>query len=262
MGGLRQNFGKSRKCSLKRSLLSLGVFFLTLLLVGGLASIFVDKDLTRLKAIQVVLSGGSQETALFKGIEADLSPRLAPFMSESLLRLSLRDVLREVYQDGRVQSARVRRVFPGKLEIVITPHQPVLVYLSARGELFPIARDGTLLPRASLVDIPDVPILRGGELAKEEGLKARRKAVALLEDLPDRGLFSQLQLSEIHFQKEEGFELILLNGLSVLVGQGDLGLKASQIEQVMKYLNEEEIGGRVIDARFSKKVVVKLRHQL
>ena len=44
------------------------------------------------------------------------------------------------------------------------------------------------------------------------------------------------------------------------MGEGDFDLKVSRVEKVMSYLHNRNIKGRVIDARFSKKVVVRVRN--
>ena len=45
----------------------------------------------------------------------------------------------------------------------------------------------------------------------------------------------------------------------VKVGDADFGPKFIRVEKVLAYLDSQNIKGRVIDARFSKKVVVRVR---
>ena len=232
------------------------------MIVALTAYTLFEGDLIRLNSIEITLDPLSEERALFRSIEADLNSKLLNFLQQPLFKVSIQQILHEVVQDERVHSAQVRRVFPAQMEVRVTPHQPTLVYMSEQGDLWPVARDASLLPTSSLADTPDVPILRGRLFSGPEGQALRLRAVEILDSLPDRGSFSRWQISEIHYEERTGFELTLLNGVAVFLGQDGLGQKASQIEQVLDYLQQQQISGRVIDARFSKKVVVKLRHQL
>jgi len=74
---------------------------------------------------------------------------------------------------------------------------------------------------------------------------------------------SELQaknISEIFYSKKEGFK-IFLKGVAteVRMGDSDFGPKISRVEKVLSYLDSQNVKGRVIDARFSKKVVVRVR---
>jgi hypothetical protein len=47
--------------------------------------------------------------------------------------------------------------------------------------------------------------------------------------------------------------------VQVVLGEDSLNTKVERVAQVLNYLSAEQIKGRVIDASFSKKVLVRLR---
>ena len=132
--------------------------------------------------------------------------------------------------------------------------------MSFKYGLHSVTSSGSILPvKLSKQDI-DLPILRGANFHKDEVL--RGKAVALLREVPDRGLFSKQNISEIRYEKKNGFILHLVNrNTLVKLGKDNFVQKSSFIERAMSYLESQRLEGRVIDARYSKKVVVKLRNE-
>jgi len=132
--------------------------------------------------------------------------------------------------------------------------------MSFRHGLHSVTRSGSILPvKLSKQDI-DLPILRGANFHKQEPL--RSKAVALLTEIPTRGLFSKQNISEIRYEDKNGFVLHLVNrNTLVKLGKENFAQKSSFIERAISYLESQRLEGRVIDARYSKKVVVKLRNE-
>ena len=240
------------------------VFSLGLMIVFLVAatSVYVIREgVLRMEPIELVLDpGGSDETMMFRKIQDSLKAQLRPFENRWIWDASLEEILKTVDMDPRVQMTHVVRHFPNKLQIVIRPKQTSTNLLDQDGFLHPIAMDGSLLPPLLATQAPDRPALRGRQFFNNPSL--RLKAVRLLEDLPERGLLSKAAISEIHYDEKTGFDLILISaGIVVRVGEESLGEKAQHIEQVLMYLQNQRVKGRVIDARFAKKVVVKLRKQ-
>jgi hypothetical protein len=73
---------------------------------------------------------------------------------------------------------------------------------------------------------------------------------------------SQKTVSEIYFDRAKGLVLVLLpDGVEILLGNQDHARRVLRIRRVVEYLQSEDIKGKTIDARFSKKVVVRLRNE-
>ena len=125
--------------------------------------------------------------------------------------------------------------------------------------VYPVATDAALLPPIPITEAPDLPFLRGEDLKDETSL--REKTIELFSAIPDVGPFNKGNVSEIVYGKKEGFK-IYVNGTraEIKVGDSDFGPKLSRAQKVLAYLDSRNIKGRVIDARFSKKVVVRVRN--
>jgi cell division protein FtsQ len=192
-------------------------------------------------------------------IQKNLEKRLQKFSGEWVWKVSLRDVLSEVEKDRRIQVANVRREFPNRLVVDFSPHKAIMALIDDGGRAYPIAADASLLPALpSAGDVGDMPLLRGRNFREDAALRAH--AIAIWNELPLTGLLSTTQLSEISYSAKEGFSLWMMGGTVVRIGDEQIGLKASRVERVLKYLNDQQLRGRVIDARFAKKVVVRLRN--
>ncbi|MGZ6480333.1 MAG: cell division protein FtsQ/DivIB [Bdellovibrionales bacterium] len=212
----------------------------------------------KIESVQVVLAPGSTQDLLYQRIKTSLAPQFQYFSGRFFWEVPLSKVYEIASKDKRVRKVQIYREFPSKLRVEVEPQTPVLAYLSGDNRIYPIAADATLLPALTLQDVPDLPILRGEEFRDEQ--KVREAALDLFEQIPSDGNLRKKAVSEILYSKKDGFR-IFLNGTSseIRMGDADFGPKLSRVEKVLAYLDSQNIKGRVIDARFSKKVVVRVR---
>jgi cell division septal protein FtsQ len=155
---------------------------------------------------------------------------------------------------------------PNSIRIDVTPHVAVANVLGNQSDvMYPVARDGSVLPAVEASEAPDSPILRGEQFLKDSHLRAR--VLEILDAIPDAGSFSRDQISEMYLDKNNDFLLTLKkNGSQVNIGHENFDpdvfrTRAGRVGRVLNYLEDQQMVGRVIDARYSKKVVVKLRNE-
>ena len=213
---------------------------------------------TRVETIRIELAKLSSEDLLFQRIKGSLQPQLGAFEGLYFWQVRLRSVFESVAKDKRVRKVAVYREFPSVLRVEIEPHTPVLGFLSGDGRIYPVATDATLLPALPVKDAQDLPLLRGDDLRDEPRL--REVALELFDKIPTDGEFRKRDVSEILYTKKDGFDIFLSDVESqVRMGDADFGPKISRVQKVLSYLESQNIKGRVIDARFNKKVVVRVR---
>lgn len=221
--------------------------------------LYVHPEWIRIERFQVELNGESQENVLFQRIKNSLDTQLKVYEGRYFWELPLKDVMNIVSRDKRVKNVSIFREFPNILRLEIEPHTPVLAYLARDGRIYPVARDATLLPPLLAHEAPDLPILRGDDLKDEPSL--RELAIELWSAMPEEGNLGKKTVSEILFSRKEGFKLYVSGPApEVKLGDQDFGPKISRVQKVLSYLDSQSIKGRVIDARFTKKVVVRVRN--
>jgi cell division septal protein FtsQ len=234
----------------------IAIFCLCSLVLGGVLAF--NSQWVKIESVQIDLAKHSDEDLLFQRIRQNLASQFKGFEGRYFWQVPLKTVFDVTSKDKRVKAVSVFREFPSRLRIEIEPHTPMLAYLARDGRIYPVATDATLLPALPVADAPDLPILRGDELNDE--LSLREKALDLLRTFPDEGLMAKDRVSEIIHTKKDGFK-VFINGADseVQMGDTDFGPKVSRVQKVLGYLDSRNIKGRVIDARFSKKVVVRVR---
>jgi cell division septal protein FtsQ len=234
----------------------IAILCLCVLVLGGV--LVFNSQWVKIEAVQIDLAKNSNEDLLFQRIRQSLTSQFKSYEGRYFWQVPLKTVFEITSKDKRVKAAAVFREFPSRLRIEIEPHTPMLAYLARDGRIYPVATDATLLPALQVADAPDLPLLRGDELNDE--LTLREKALELLQTFPDDGLMAKYKVSEIIHTKKDGFN-VFINGADaeVQMGDTDFGPKVSRVQKVLGYLDSRNIKGRVIDARFSKKVVVRVR---
>lgn len=234
---------------------------LVILATALIAGVVVALNPTWIKVeqIELELAPRSTEDLLFQRIKASLVQQTGKMEGSYFWKVPLSAVYELTMKDRRVKKVTVHREFPSRMRVEIEPHTPVLAYLGSDGRIYPVATDATLLPALATADAPDLPLLRGEDLKDEPGL--RELAIELFEGVPNEGPLNKKQISEITYTKKDGFQFFISGfGSDVKLGDTDFGPKISRVTKVLSYLESQNIKGRVIDARFSKKVLVRVRN--
>jgi len=149
----------------------------------------------------------------------------------SLLTVDLDAVVAGVTRHPWVASATVRRVLPDQLHITVTEHETAMLVL-LRG-LYRVADDGTVFARARSHEL-DLPVLTGLDpaVADDSPVAARgviRQAQRTLSLLEDARALDLDQVSEVAFDLDLGFSLVLNNGSRILLGYRDPALQAGRL---------------------------------
>ncbi len=193
-----------------------------------------------------------------KPLVAKLEEDLNSYKGQSLWEIKLKGVSKKVDSLEWIDQASVKRSWPSSLTVRVRPHEVKLLFLAKGGKLLPIIEDGSVLEAVDSKQAPDVALLDGEIFLKKAEL--RKKAVQVMEEIPDSGSFSKKTISEVRYDQKEGFWMSLVkSGLHVKMGEDQVALKAARVSQVVDYLENHQFDARVIDANLSKKVLVRLR---
>ncbi len=218
-----------------------------------------EKKFFQLQSISIGQIAEPTREWLFNDIKKKLDPETKAMLGKYVWDVNLDDLLVLIEKDSRVEKVQIKRKFPNKIEVKLLPHQPIAILLSKQKKMIPVARDGTLMPALKDNIFFDAPILRGEDIAVN--LALRKQAMHLLLSLEAQESLSSKKISEIIFNKKHGFSMILNPGGELLkMGMRNFKKRVNRAEKVLAYLQSQGLEGRVIDVRFSKKVVVRLRN--
>jgi cell division septal protein FtsQ len=233
------------------------------ILVSGTGLAFLHQmGLFEVSSIGVeVLSSGDDA----KGTPGDdvelrtrLEKRLGTFAHKRIWEIDLGQMKAAIMHDHWVGDVRISRWFPNEIRVRVSARTPVLVLVGAKGEMIPVGEDASLMGELAPERLPDAPLLRG-EFFVTDRVK-REKAVAFVLGLPERGALSRRNISEITWTQDEGYTLTMINPkVEVRLGEDRASLKIARVTQVLNYLSANHLKSHVIDASFSKKVLVRLR---
>jgi cell division septal protein FtsQ len=241
----------------RRLLIFTSVF---ILFTGGLLAFFHQLGLFEVHSIAVDVDGfaGFAKTPGPMGLKARLQESVKPFENKKIWQIHLQDMKAAIVRDEWVKEVLISRTFPAGLHIEVKPKMPVLVLVSSSNALLPVTEDGSLLNALPANAFPDAPLLRGELFLRDKAMRA--KMLSFISDLPEHGPISRKNISEITWNKDDGVILTLMQPkLELKLGDERLSMKVLRADQVINYLAANQLKGRVIDASFSKKVLVRLR---
>ena len=205
------------------------------------------------------MGGSRMAMQLTTSIEASIGETLRGIMGEVPWLISLDEVSAQLKENPWIREARVRRQFPDRVTVSITPRRPVAVLVEKSG-FRPLTDDGKLLPLWTGESVPDLPFLRSELLLKDS--EKRFEAIEMLRLLPEQGVLSVSNIAEIEFTREQGFSLVMISPrVEVLLGNGEIDTKLRRVGHVLNYLSQNSKRAAVVDATSSKKVVVRARQR-
>jgi cell division septal protein FtsQ len=214
----------------------------------------------KIRDVEISQDPSSHETVLYEEIKKDLAPKMKKLVGAPMLQFSFGGMLGDLLKDKRIKNISLRREFPSTLIVKVLPREPVLEWVDEKGRLRPVAKDNEILPSLRSGFLKDAAVLRGREFFENSAL--RKAALELMAELPQEGYFRKSLVSEIHYDKASGFDLILSDpAVTVKMGHEDYPARFARVEKVLSYIQNRGIKGRVIDSRFDKKIVVRLRNE-
>lgn len=222
----------------------------------GFRQIGMHLDSLRINKIQV------------SGVEAPLSSEKVIALSGikvgmPIFGVNLNDTVQKLQKSPWIDKVKVGRSLPHALWIEITPHQPKMIlsvgqfyYLGARAEVFKELKDKN--------DSRDLPYLTG--LSREEieqnPPRARElfgQALKILEAYEGLEIFKELGLSEIHYDKSQGFSFYPERSqMRIKVGFDDFELKLSRLTQAYLKLKESHRSFASMDLNYEGKVILTM----
>lgn len=244
---------------MKKLIFRLVCFFVVLpsAVIGSLYYL-EQRGVFNIEKIEVRLDDSYGDLVFLKPLLVRIENRLKSQNGKSLWAIKMREIKTSLVEEKWISQINIVRKWPSILTVQIRPHEVKMLWVSSRGELFPVLESGDMLGRVASNQAPDAPLLMGEKFRTDEDLRVQ--AIDFLRELPSSGPFNGNQISEIRYSEKEGFVVSLVqSGLQVKMGEDNLALKSARVSQVLEYMNNHQFEGRVIDANFSKKVLVKLR---
>ena len=193
-----------------------------------------------------------------KQLISDLKKETEPLIGSWIWQVSIKKIQQKIQQNPKVEEVQILRLWPNKFQIRLLSDEPLLLWMKNNKIFYPITKKGSLMSPIPLSSLPNLPILRGKVLFENQSL--RQKAIRIYQYLPERGLFSQKNISEItYLDKDSSFYIHLEGwGSKIRIGENLSEFRPDRVESVLRYLKQKKIKWRVIDARYSQKVVVSL----
>lgn len=244
-----------------KHLRSILIFTLAFVVTAGSLLAFVRQaGLFQVRGIPVEVAGfdASRDVPGPQGLKRRAEKAIARFAMKKIWEVDIRAMKSSLARDEWVKDVTISRTLPNGVKVKIEPKSTALILIGAKGELLPIAEDGARLGALPADAIPDVPLLRGEIFSND--FEKRKQAIAFVSELPTTGLMSRRNVSEIIWSKDDGYSVMLMQPkVEVKFGEEALSMKVLRVTQVLNYMSAHELKGRVIDASFSKKVLVRLR---
>jgi hypothetical protein len=216
-------------------------------------------SLFSLKTINFVYE---ERNAYVDSLRPALERPLQKYIGQSLWHADIFAMESFLKKQTWIETASVTRSFPNEIVITVEPKQVVANILRSPSMVQPVAADSTVMDPVDIAKSPSAPLLSHRSFLERSDL--RKNALAFLKELPEEGSFSRKNISEIlpkNTRQNNQFKVLLKNSKAeVFIDNENVPLKAARVSRVIDYLSDKEMEDCIIDANFSKKVLVRPRN--
>ncbi len=196
-----------------------------------------------------------------------LQEKLDAYRGISLWKAPLSQISKSLKNEPWVKEFQLSRVWPSGIAIEIKTDDVALLVFpqnsveSSIGEVSaikPITKSGKILEKINSQNAPNAIVTFDAQFLISE--KIRVGGLEVIKALPETGRMTASHVSEIGYDRKEGYWIKLLNSETrVNLGEEQFEIKSARISQVIEYLEGRNLKARVIDANLSKKVLVRLQ---
>ena len=242
--------------------------FILLLLVIVLAVYSLNEQgFFKIDTIEITARTPASQKNYIASKVKQLQLKLNSFKGIPLWKAPLSQISKALSEEKWIKKFQISRAWPAGIVLNIEPDLIGLVVIpqdtwrASTGqvtEVRPVTQSGNVLEKVKSSEAPDAMVTYDSAFLNNS--KLRETAMGVLNSLPKKGSMSAGRISEIGYDKKEGYWVKLLQSeTKINFGEDQFEIKSARISQVIDYLESRNLEARVIDANLSKKVLVRLR---
>lgn len=198
------------------------------------------------------------QKAMIQALKPYWVEKILGLKGQNIWKVSLSRLRSRILENRWVEKVELWRKFPHRISTKIHLKKIVILFADEKNKIFAITGNGEKLGPIDPTLVPVVPVMYNDKLVKDPELL--RKLVGMLERVPDFGGLKTENISSIDFKPMTGLQLNLIDSeTTVHLGEKNISTKGLQVLRVMDYLKSQNQKACVIDASFTKKVLVRLR---
>lgn len=233
----------------------LGIFLIAI----GAWSVIREKGLFAVETVKIINTMNDNDRQAWRDLNAQIEAELNTLRGQALWKVSLVDIQKRLSKYPLLKDVTIQKVWPHALEISYSLPPLWAIHQTEDGRFRILADDGRWIGPLKWSRLPGLPWLKGDWVNKKP--ETKEGVLNLLKQLPKKGPMTAAQISEIQFNDFDGFLLtIVKSGQQIRFGSDNFETKSLRVSQVLEYLQIRGLESRVIDANFSKKVLVRLRN--
>ncbi|MGZ3690098.1 MAG: cell division protein FtsQ/DivIB [Pseudobdellovibrio sp.] len=251
-----------------RKFLKLTVAFMLFPLVVALSAYSLDQQgFFKIDKIEFKVDTLSSQKNFVAPRVAALKKKLEVIRGISLWKAPLSEISKMISEEKWIKHFQLSRVWPSgvlldiqtdDVAILVLPQADEPASIGEVSEMKPITKTGQILQKINSKEAPNAIVTHDSDFLISQ--KVREGGLNVINSLPTTGKMTASQVSEIGYDRKEGYWIKLLNSeTKVNFGEEQFEIKSARLSQVIDYLESRSLKARVIDANLSKKVLVRLQ---
>ena len=217
-----------------------------------------ESDFFIIRDIPVEIEFEDNQKALVESLRPGMNKQLLALKGSNIWSVSLSQIQNQLLESPWIKQVEIRRSFPDKISALVRLTSIAFLYVDKRNRIFPVTSSGNQLQAVKASIVPVAPVLRNNKIIKDP--KRVQQIIEMLSEVPNIGDLKRDNIASIDFKPITGLTLRLVKGDELVhLGEQDISTKGLQVLRVLDYLKSQKQKARVIDASFTKKVLVRPR---
>ena len=217
-----------------------------------------DTEFFVVKDLKVDVEFQETQEALLISLKPDVEKSLIGLRGQNIWKVGLKRLQKQVEENPWIKELELERRFPDKIYALVRLEPVAFLFVDKKNRIYPVLENGKKMSVTKASLVPPAPILRNNNIVKDPVLL--EKVLKLYKEIPLVGPFKKGNIAKVDFNSVTGLTVELINQkVKVHLGQTKIQTKALQVLRVMDYLKSQNQKARVIDASFTKKVLVRPR---
>lgn len=217
-----------------------------------------ESDFFIVDQAQVEVQFQEGQAAIVDLLREEIKAPIQATKGKNIWSLDLSNLREQLLENPWVDDVELRRRFPNKITSLVHMAPIAFLYIDRKNRIFPVTNRGIKLKSVKTSAVPVAPILRNSKIMEKHS--DIQLMIERLNQIPNVGALRRDNIALIDYRPTTGLTLKLSQGQELVhLGEEDIPTKGLQVLRVTDYLKSQKQKARVIDASFTKKVLVRPR---
>ncbi len=225
-------------------------------IAGCFIAFFLFSPLFSISKKEIVYESSVVFPPYIQHLQSEFDKSLGKFVGKNILSTGINQVRNFAEKQNWLSDIHVKKTLPNTLNISARVKNIVASFHAKNNIVYCLFDDGSFLKNVPLALLPDVPVISSDTMFFDS--LVRNQLAFMLKEISKKKWVNLNEIDQVFYTEEKGFSFSFLKfNLTIVLGFNNFESKMNRAQKVIDHYGIEYLDEHVIDANFSKKVLVR-----